>query len=262
MPTENRSTMVSVPRELTREMLNGVCMHPDLARSIWSALLKSAPQPAQHQGEPFAWFDPKTSHFLTADGRATTLSMGHGDRLERYSVPLYIHPVPAEPVAEVRYMGYEPSNHLNWLNGNDLQLLADGKKLYTHPAPADPNMRWKAVADEQVQVITGLKSEVERLRAEIERMRERVTPTHKSLIGKHAEIIKERDTLRAWLAERDALLRGLKNRPVHEWASGKIDDEIDAALSASAEPVDPNKPCNHDYRLGECTKCGCISATE
>jgi hypothetical protein len=56
MPTENRSSnteMVSVPRELTPEMLNGVCMHPDLARSLWSALLKNAPQPAeQHQGEP------------------------------------------------------------------------------------------------------------------------------------------------------------------------------------------------------------------
>lgn len=59
MPTENRTSnteMVSVPRELTREMLNGVCMHPDLARSLWSALLKNAPQPAdQHQGEPIAW---------------------------------------------------------------------------------------------------------------------------------------------------------------------------------------------------------------
>ncbi|WP_252088768.1 hypothetical protein [Pseudomonas sp. MWU13-3659] len=59
MPTENRSSnaeMVSVPRQLTREMLNGVCMHPDLARSLWSALLKNAPQPAeQNQSEPVAW---------------------------------------------------------------------------------------------------------------------------------------------------------------------------------------------------------------
>ncbi|WP_323157938.1 hypothetical protein [Pseudomonas fulva] len=37
--------------------------------------------------------------------------------------------------------------------------------LYTHPAPADPNVRWKAVADEQMEVIAGLKAEVERLRA-------------------------------------------------------------------------------------------------
>jgi len=40
---------IRVPRELTREMLNGVCMHPDLARSLWSALLKNAPQPAAHR---------------------------------------------------------------------------------------------------------------------------------------------------------------------------------------------------------------------
>lgn len=69
MPTENRSStidqhdhiegiidMVSVPRVLTREMLNGVCMHPDLARSLWSALLKNAPKPApQSHAEPIAW---------------------------------------------------------------------------------------------------------------------------------------------------------------------------------------------------------------
>ncbi len=59
MPTENQSSnteMVSVPRVLTREMLNGVCMHPDLARSLWSALLKNAPQPApQPHPEPIAW---------------------------------------------------------------------------------------------------------------------------------------------------------------------------------------------------------------
>ncbi|AFO47250.1 MULTISPECIES: hypothetical protein [Pseudomonas] len=69
MPTENRSStieqhdhiegiidMVSVPRVLTREMLNGVCMHPDLARSLWSALLKNAPQSApQPHPDPIAW---------------------------------------------------------------------------------------------------------------------------------------------------------------------------------------------------------------
>lgn len=36
-----------------------------------------------------------------------------------------------EAVAEVRYMGYEPANHLNWLGKNSLQLLPDGAKLYT-----------------------------------------------------------------------------------------------------------------------------------
>lgn len=59
MPTENRfsnTEMVSVPRVLTREMLNGVCMHPDLARSLWSTLLKNAPQTTQQtHPEPIAW---------------------------------------------------------------------------------------------------------------------------------------------------------------------------------------------------------------
>lgn len=34
-----------LPIEPTREMLNGVCMHPDLARALWEGLLKNAPQP-------------------------------------------------------------------------------------------------------------------------------------------------------------------------------------------------------------------------
>lgn len=59
MPTKKpiqQSEMVSVPRVLTREMLNGVCMHPDLARSLWNALLQNAPQPAtQPHPEPIAW---------------------------------------------------------------------------------------------------------------------------------------------------------------------------------------------------------------
>lgn len=63
MPTENLSSnteMVSVPRVPTREMLNGVCMHPDLARSLWSALLKNAPQPAdQHQSELVGYVCPR-----------------------------------------------------------------------------------------------------------------------------------------------------------------------------------------------------------
>lgn len=42
-----------------------------------------------------------------------------------------------EPVAEVRYMGYEPTNHLNWLGKNNLQLLPDGTKLYTHADPSE-----------------------------------------------------------------------------------------------------------------------------
>lgn len=83
--------------------------------------------------------------------------------------------------------------------------------------------------------------EVERLRAEIERLRERVTPTHKSLIGKHAEIIKERDSLRAQLAERDALLDRVIDHATF-WHDHPYAEVVEAiakdykALSASAEP--------------------------
>lgn len=86
--------MVSVPRELLKRLDLG--KNTATAMSALPELRALLAQPAQqHQGEPFAWFDPKTCDFLTADGRSATLSMGHGDRLGRYSVPLYTHPAPA-----------------------------------------------------------------------------------------------------------------------------------------------------------------------
>lgn len=149
MPTENRSSnteMVSVPRVPTREMLNGVCMHPDLARSLWSALLKNAPQPAeQHQGEPVALPERKGTH-LRYDTLMPTFSKGWNACLD-----------------EIAKLG----------------------PLYTN---ADPNVRWKAVADEQMLVITGLRQ-------------------HKTDYMEAAE--ETRKALRAQLAERDALLRDI-----------------------------------------------------
>ncbi|WAX22381.1 hypothetical protein P6F34_gp28 [Pseudomonas phage MiCath] len=44
-----------------------------------------------------------------------------------------------------------------------LDEIAKLGPLYTH---ADPNVRWKAVADEQMQVITGLRAQLEQQRAE------------------------------------------------------------------------------------------------
>ena len=41
--------------------------------------------------------------FLTAAGRATTISMGDGDRLARYTVPLYAAPTAAEELDSVRH---------------------------------------------------------------------------------------------------------------------------------------------------------------
>lgn len=86
---------------------------------------------------------------------------------EPVALPAAMHPHDFDNLPEAHCDGWNAC----------LDEIAKLEPLYTH---ADPG-------------------EVARLRDEIERMRERVTPTHKSLIGKHAEIIKERDALRALL---------------------------------------------------------------
>ncbi|WP_313644876.1 hypothetical protein, partial [Pseudomonas sp.] len=101
--------------------------------------------------------------------------------------------------------------------------------LYTH---ADPNVRWKAVADEQMEVIAGLKAEVERLRAELDEWKKRCQYNADTA----HDVGRECETLRAQLAERDALLR--ECQPCLEKA-GYGTWQIDEMLSASAEPSAP-----------------------
>lgn len=212
MPTENRSSnteMVSVPRVLTREMLNGVCMHPDLARSLWAALLKNAPQPTDHpQGKP-----------VTLPSCTARLTESHD---------------------------WDQGYRDGW--NACLDEIATLGPLYTH---ADPNVRWKAVADEQMQVIAGLRTELAGTIAESKRRRNCC-----------ADLIDERDTLRAQLAtsndaretlnaqlraahdklaERDALLERVVDHAKF-WHDHPYAEVVEAiakdykALSASAEP--------------------------
>lgn len=236
MPTENRSSnteMVSVPRHTLENVLNdGSCkaeVHAAFIRARHD-IERLLTQPAeQHQGDPVALPSCKArlseshdwDHGYRGGWRACL------DEIAKLG-PLYSRPVQGEPVAWI--FRQLPEAQLEVTERWDVakHLPYDTTPVYTH---ADPG-------------------EVERLRKEIERMRERVTPTHKSLIGKHAEIIKQRDTLRAQLAERDALLReALKALPYGNAYLG-----IERALSASAEPRKP--------QLVECDACprssGCV----
>lgn len=118
--------------------------------------------------------------------------------------------------------------------------------LYIHP---NPNVRWEAVANEQVKVIDELKPEVERLRAEIEEWN-RIFDMQEGKI----------DALRAKLAEAHALLQDFVDCPwnVEEATIPKAGIEaapqnvvgtmhvglvrlrkVRAWLSASAEPSAP-----------------------
>ena len=89
---------VNLPRDLA-ELIAKVCMFTlpaDASQQLRTILAKPT-------GEPAAWFDPVHNDFLTATGRATTISMGDGDRLARYTVPLYAAPTAAEELDSVRH---------------------------------------------------------------------------------------------------------------------------------------------------------------
>ena len=224
MPTENRSSnteMVSVPRQTLENVLrDGSCkreIHADFLRaqqSIRTLLDQPAPQPhpepiawmvgtafwwtkeeaerdaaatglpivglgpmtgtapaEQHQGEPVAWryrVHPGGYWFTTTKREQADLYRGteDGGRVE----PLYPRPVQGDAVAVVT-IGHDDLAAIDLL----VDSIEAGTKLYTRPAPGD----------------TG---EVERLQAE-----------HGILAAANCNLKRERDTLRAQLAERDAL---------------------------------------------------------
>ncbi|WP_282361446.1 hypothetical protein [Pseudomonas sp. PS01300] len=198
----NTEQMVSVPRVPTREMLNGVCMHPDLARSLWSALLKNAPKPS---GQPMGWVydggqeftsDPDRAHDLRAEGIELTAVYGHAHHQ-------------GEPVARVE-IGADRNAALTITDENWLRSLKDHGAHQLVPLYANAG-------------------EVERLRA-----------SEKSLATDLAESLKQQcadmrtiDALRAQLAERDALLRIVREQGLNPVTAAAIR----IALSASAEPI-------------------------
>lgn len=112
----NNYQTVNLPRELAERIVN-VCMFTMFAEDEQQlrAIL------AKPSGEPAAWFDPVHNDFLTAAGRATTISMGDGDRLARYTVPLFAAPTAAEELDSVRHWR---GKHAEALRQRD-QLQAD-----------------------------------------------------------------------------------------------------------------------------------------
>lgn len=208
----SNAEFVMVPRDTIEEICANCCHLPP-TKSIISSLNEILAKPTeQHQGEPVALPERKGTH-LRYDTLMPTFSKGWNACLTEIAKlgPLYEH---ADP-GEVERLRLEA---LRW-KGVAETLQVDAEKL----------------SDDGIEFMTRAKraeAEVDRLRAEIERMRERVTPTHKSLIGKHAEIIKERDTMRAQLAECEAMAAMIAER---EWAehvgTGPVSSKVEAALT-------------------------------
>lgn len=157
----------------------------------------------QHRGEPVALPGRLPEHRAAAHGWNA-----YHDEIAKLG-PLYTHPAPVhqgEPVAWTYLLGGErrffptdprPSH------GAHANLITDAQPVYTH---ADAG--------------------------ESERLQRRIQNAELALKAQTQNC----DTLRAQLAKRGTLL-GLARRALKGWAkSGPVIDQIDAALSASAEP--------------------------
>lgn len=196
MPTENRSSnteMVSVPREQLQAWQARFSKAQMFQQSTEVQAVLAQPA-EQHQGKPI---------MLTAV--ATLVDDGDG--------------------------GLEPS----WLlEGGTAELFAGMTLLVAENTPelchedgsaevytrADPNVRWKAVADEQISVI--------------ERLTRKCQNADLALKAQTQNF----NTLRAQLAERDTLLAEIAKR---HWSGVDFDLPADLmgrikALSASSEP--------------------------
>lgn len=193
---------VMAPRELLERIARAGCW-PEDEEALRGILTKPS---GRYRGEPVAM----PARYVHEHHGCFLSERQHGwnaclDEITKLG-PLYTHPVHGEPVAFVQVTGQNPAKYC-WMGAN--RALPDGMhKLYTHPDPG----------------------EVKRLRLERRRM-------DRALVA----CANERDTLRALLTDRDALLRALKAEcetdPMYvgpNWMK-----RIDAALSASAEPEQP-----------------------
>lgn len=120
--------------------------------------------------------------------------------------------------------------------------------LYTH---ADPNVHWQAVASEQMTVI-------ERLRAEIKHLE---SAWHVDVMRRKDDLIasqeRENDRVKKELADAQALLKRVHEGLEKGHPLIKVDAEICALLSATAQPAEHDSDCSTNNRgvpelLGPC----------
>lgn len=222
---------------------------------------------AQHQGEPVALPARKQWGGLlpTAENLRTEGWNAYNEEMAKLG-PLYAHPAPVQQGEPVAWVIFENGFIDDHTTDKD---LADGWReqglevsaLYTHPAAGEVKQGYhNSVVEGLVSRQNELREERDTLRAELESVKSSRDAFAQNAIDLRAELAeceKDRKRLRdnnveridevasyqARLAEREALLSkrgtllGLARRALKGWAnSGPVIDQIDAALSASAEP--------------------------
>lgn len=248
-----KDEFVMVPRDWAESIISAGPGEP-VCRTDLDTLRAAIAE--QHQGEPVTLpaRKPEIDQFFGGTDAEWYSNQGWNACLDEIAKlgSLYTRPAQGEPVA---WRGINELGEVvtEWIDGAPPSGMVDlcGKPAsfarielaFTHADPAE---------------IERLQVELTEAKADASRARLR----HRQLCAKHAEILAERDTLRAEIAERDALLRQCGN-PVRAQISRLEDeakrsdhpklyrDEVERlsvilrqmdALSAGAEPSAPIYP--------------------
>ncbi|MCO7503156.1 MULTISPECIES: hypothetical protein [unclassified Pseudomonas] len=258
----NTEQMVSFPRELTDDLAELIAEKARVcgggAVDIWDAICAHAQPAAQHQGEPVALPERKSyeeSFSVHGQGQIMGWNAYH-DEIAKLG-PLYTHPAPVQQGEPVAWRGINELGEVvtEWIDGVPPERMVDLRGnpgsfakielAYSHVdageverlhelsvtnilmaiTPGIDGMGREHYAQsvgEVEQKLSELMVEVDTLRASLESVR-----TSRDAFAQNAI------DLRAQLAERDALLRIVREQGLNPVTAAAIR----IALSASAEPI-------------------------
>lgn len=238
--------------EVTPEMLRAAQLNSELgsyaAANLCGAYdlliecyqVMHAAQPAeQRQGEPVALPDRKEVVEEWATPGGPYRAEGWNACLDEVAKlgPLYTHPAPAVQQEPFAWLVQSPQ---------DLEFV-EGVAHTKEDADRYTAMGWSSTP----MFSHADPGEVERLRTELEEWKKRCQYNADTA----HDVASERDTLRAKLAERDALLQEIRGQSCSIWLRGETQHKMDATLSASAEPSVPyGQQCPGDG-VSKCKAC-------
>jgi len=240
----SNNDMVMVPVDLMESAIDAfgsIGMHDELDQL--NEIL-NAPTDQNH-GEPVAL--PMRMDEMAADWKEDPKAHGWNACLDEIAKlgPMYSRPTQGEPVALVDEG--DEGLFVDLIYGANGNPLRRGDRLYARQAPADPGE------------VERLRTELGEAKGEHDRAANKVEELRGIIRGLEQNVLTHSQfsaSMRAKLAEAHTLLRDIKTGIMHRgWVVGcSMHAQIDAALSASAEPATP--------ALVECDACprssGCV----
>lgn len=235
----SKTEMISVPREVAEAAWQAL---DDDGRFEESCPLREAlDQPAeQHHSEPMAYLRASDLERLAqkhVQGCAASLEKGPREGF----VGIFTHPAPiehpGEPVgwASQEFIDKLRSGQCNGIMIHDQQHDRFLVSLFAHADPGEVE-RFKDANRRLSEENVRRRNECNDLRAENEALVCNLRGKHELTGATYQHLVQERDTLRAQLAERDALLRDLEGKTILSWPDKR---RISDAISDSTEPSAP-----------------------